>query len=114
MEGKSVGTMVRSESSTDYCSGNYVLADNIQTRHVWIKADSIPLSFFWPDKERAQWERVKTADLESARSTQVPPYTDEEKEWLKENWGGEFRFLRGHLLKIHDEEDRAEGRRIVR
>src|SRR5271154_679054 len=72
------------------------------------------LSFIWPDEERARWERVKAAGLGSERSSQVLPYTVEEKEWLKENWGGEFRFLRAHLLKIHDEEDRAEGRRIVR
>ena len=32
----------------------------------------------------------------------------------KDQWGGEFRFLRAHLLSIHDEEDRAEGQRIVR
>ena len=72
------------------------------------------LSFRWPDEERARWERVKAAAVESERSSQVAPYTVEEKEWLKENWGGEFRFLHAHLLKIHDEEDRAEGRRIVR
>jgi hypothetical protein len=72
------------------------------------------LSFVWPVEERRRWERVKAADLETERSSPVAPYTDEEKEWLKENWGGEFRFLRAHLLKIHDEEDRAEGRRIVR
>jgi len=72
------------------------------------------LSFRWPDEERARWERVKAAAVESEPSSQVTPYTVEEKEWLKENWGGEFRFLRAHLLKIHDEEDRAEGRRIVR
>ena len=72
------------------------------------------LSFFWSDEERARWGRLKAADLESQRSSQVPPFTDEEKEWLKKNWGGEFRFLRAHLLKIHDEDDRAEGRRIVR
>ena len=72
------------------------------------------LSFRWPDEERARWERVKAAAVESERSSQVALYTVEEKEWLKENWGGEFRFLRAHLLKMHDEEDRAEGRRIVR
>jgi hypothetical protein len=72
------------------------------------------LSFTWPDEERARWERVKAAGRESEPLSQVTPYTVEEKEWLKENWGGEFRFLRAHLLKIHDEEDRAEGRRIVR
>jgi hypothetical protein len=72
------------------------------------------LSFIWPDEERARWERAKAAGLGSERSLQVLPYTVEEKEWLKENWGGEFRFLLAHLLKIHDEKDRAEGRRIVR
>jgi len=72
------------------------------------------LSLIWSDEERARWERVKAADLESERSSRVSPYTNEEKDWLKEKWGGEFRFLRAHLLKIHDEEDRAEGRRIVR
>ena len=72
------------------------------------------LSFLWFDEERARWERVKAADLEIQPLLQVLPYTEEEKEWLKQNWGGEFRFLRAHLLKIHDEQDRAEGRRIVR
>ena len=72
------------------------------------------LSFLWPEEERARWERAKAADLNSEPSSRVPPYTDEEKAWLKQNWQGEFRFLRAHLLHIDKEEDRAEGRRIVR
>lgn len=88
---------------------------NQAPNHTSLDKDGLySLSFTWPHEERARWERVKAADIQSERSSQVLPYTDEEKEWLKENWGGEFRFLRAHLLKIHDEEDRAEGRRIVR
>ena len=34
--------------------------------------------------------------------------------WLKDNYGGEFRFLRQQGLSIDDEGDRAEGRSIVR
>lgn len=69
------------------------------------------LSILWPDQERARWEQVKAAH---PKSSPTPPYTDGEKEWLKQNWGGELRFLRAHMLKIHDEDDRAEGRRMVR
>jgi len=73
------------------------------------------LSFIWSGEERARWERVKDADVVgSGRVSRVSLYTDAEKKWLKENWGGEFKFLRAHGLKIHDEEDRAEGRIIVR
>ena len=39
---------------------------------------------------------------------------DEEKAWLKQNWGGEFEFLRSHMLNIHKEDHRAEGRCLVR
>ena len=42
------------------------------------------------------------------------PYTDEEKDWLKRHWGGEFKFLLAHQLSIYKDEDRDEGRRIVR
>lgn len=42
------------------------------------------------------------------------PYTAGEKTWVKENYGGEFKFLLGHGLKIYNEEDREEGRAIAR
>ena len=41
-------------------------------------------------------------------------YTAEEKAWLKKHFGGEFRFLRQYNLSIYDEEERDEGRGIVR
>jgi len=44
----------------------------------------------------------------------APPYTTAEKKWLSTHWGGEFKFLQAYQLSIHDEDDREEGRRIVR
>ncbi|KAK5119174.1 hypothetical protein LTR85_007788 [Meristemomyces frigidus] len=38
----------------------------------------------------------------------------EEKKWLKDNYRGEFHFLREHGLSMHMDEDRNEGRRIAR
>lgn len=42
------------------------------------------------------------------------PYNAEEKRWLKNHYGGEFKFLKVHGLKMHAEEDREEGRSIAR
>jgi hypothetical protein len=44
----------------------------------------------------------------------TPPYTTAEKNWLNVHWGGEFQFLQAYQLSIYDEDDREEGRRIVR
>ena len=38
----------------------------------------------------------------------------DERKWLKDNWGGEFHFLRCYSLSIYKEEDREEGRLIMR
>lgn len=42
------------------------------------------------------------------------PLTKDEKKWLKDNWGGEFHFLQSYCLSIYKEEDREEGRSIMR
>jgi hypothetical protein len=42
------------------------------------------------------------------------PLTGEEKAFLKEHYRGEFHFLRSHGLSIYKEDDRAEGRAILR
>ncbi|KAK2738769.1 hypothetical protein FQN57_006937 [Myotisia sp. PD_48] len=61
----------------------------------------------WPDSERKRWEAtLRTNHIEA-------PFTAEEKAWLADN-GGEFHFLRNHGLNIYKEEDRAEGRSILR
>ncbi|KAK4221689.1 hypothetical protein QBC38DRAFT_338319, partial [Podospora fimiseda] len=45
-----------------------------------------------------------------------PPtrYEPEEKQWLKDNFGGEFHLLPNYRLSIYDEDERDEGRDIVR
>jgi hypothetical protein len=44
----------------------------------------------------------------------IPPYTAEEKRWLKKHWRDEFHFLLAYNLSIYDEEDREQGRLIAR
>ncbi|KAK4157175.1 hypothetical protein C8A00DRAFT_29886 [Chaetomidium leptoderma] len=51
---------------------------------------------------------------DDANAAPSAPYTQEEKDWLERNWGGEFNFLRCYSLSIHKDEDRDEGRRIAR
>jgi hypothetical protein len=53
-----------------------------------------------------------------AANTTNPPntsaYTAIEKQWLKKHYGGEYHFLRAYGLKIFNEEDREEGRALLR
>lgn len=42
-----------------------------------------------------------------------PRYNSEEKAWLKDNYGGEYHFLHAHGLKMHNDDDRQEGKAIV-
>ena len=74
------------------------------------------INAWWPDTERARW------NAHQARQQSVPvipyngdaPYSTEEKAWLKKNYGGEYKFLRSLGLSIYNEEDRTDGRSIVR
>ncbi|TKW51478.1 hypothetical protein CTA1_6179 [Colletotrichum tanaceti] len=68
----------------------------------------------WADSEKAKWEAFRAASARDAEPGDVTPLLDEEKQWLKEHWGSEFKFLQGHGLTIHKNEDRAEGRAILR
>ncbi|KAM7200325.1 hypothetical protein V8F20_005302 [Naviculisporaceae sp. PSN 640] len=52
--------------------------------------------------------------MSSSSSTPPDEYTAEEKAWLKEHYGGEFRFLRSNALNITKDEQREEGRAIAR
>ena len=69
----------------------------------------------WDRAERGRWQALKSAPVHYTRgpSTQLRskhPYVPSEKRWLKENFGGEFEFLREHDLSIYKEKDREEGR----
>ena len=81
--------------------------------HYFIRAN-------WPDSERRKLEsfrskRSSQADVSVANTDdEGPPLTQDEKKWLKDHYGGEFHFLRQHGLSIYKEEDRDEGRSILR
>lgn len=69
-----------------------------------------------------EWEAI-TKDREARRregfgaaSAAIGPfeYTESEKKWLKTFYGGEYKFLMQHGLKIFKPEDREDGRRIAR
>ena len=67
---------------------------------------------FWPDSERQRF-----AALQASRQTQTTasgPLTRAEKAWLKTHYGNEFKFLRVYGLSIYKDEDREEGRTILR
>lgn len=75
------------------------------------------LRITWPASERARWQahgQQTKADTEKRQWAGEQPYTSEEKEWLKKHYEGEFKFLMVHQLSIYNEEDRAEGRAIMR
>ncbi|KAH7110438.1 hypothetical protein EDB81DRAFT_873840 [Dactylonectria macrodidyma] len=73
----------------------------------------------WADSEREKWEASRAGqDLQPAEN--VPPSSTPCHRlgrltlWLKKHWGSEFRFLASDGLNINKEEDREEGRSILR
>lgn len=70
------------------------------------------VNVLWADSEREKWEASHAA--RTLQPAEVAHLSTEEKQWLKEHWGGEFRFLANHGLSIYKEEDREEGRTILR
>ncbi|KAL8772386.1 MAG: hypothetical protein Q9194_004613 [Teloschistes cf. exilis] len=77
----------------------------------------------WAPSERSRWQAYQ-AQENGGRSTlpvadtfaesPLPPLTQPEKKWLKDHYGGEFHFLQVHGLSIYKDEDREEGRSILR
>ncbi|KAL2030954.1 hypothetical protein VTO58DRAFT_108309 [Aureobasidium pullulans] len=80
----------------------------------------------WPNEEIEKYNKFigepqarKQNELPSnavrdAKATSSAPLTTEESAFLKKNYGGEFKFLMSFGLKMHNEDDREEGRRILR
>jgi hypothetical protein len=61
----------------------------------------------WSDSEREKWNDYRDDLRGGALSA-------EEKAWLKKNSGGEYHFLQTYGLSIYKDEDREEGRSILR
>jgi hypothetical protein len=75
----------------------------------------------WDIVHRRKWQEFKFKNAPINTRTESadcgdgdPPYTDDEKVYLKKNWRSEYHFLLKHGLSIYKEEDRAEGRSILR
>ena len=76
----------------------------------------------WPESEQQRWHDSQTASssngatkqIEASTKAENPSYTAKEKQWLKQNFGNEFHFLRDYGLSIYKEDKRAEGRLIAR
>jgi hypothetical protein len=75
------------------------------------------LTVDWPASEREKWAVSRSRQTEREPRTEPelqPPLAPEEKRWLKENWNGEFSFLQSYGLSIYKEDNRSEGRAILR
>ena len=77
----------------------------------------------WAEDERERFEAYQSRQerqssspetIDTVEQATAARYTAAEKEWMKQHYGGEFKFLRAYGLKIYDEEDREEGRQILR
>ncbi|KAI4132193.1 MAG: hypothetical protein LQ338_000859 [Usnochroma carphineum] len=74
----------------------------------------------WAAGERAKWESFRLGygrqvhTRQAGASNNSPSLTQEEKKWLKENYGDEYHFLRDYGLSIFKDEDRDEARRLLR
>jgi len=76
---------------------------------------SYTASCYWPNEERVRWQAMHDEALhQHAPPLYKPPYTWLELDYINKRWGSEFRFLTQYRLKLHEERDRSEGRRIVR
>lgn len=89
--------------------------------HVLQKGILYMLSCEWESTEQQRWldyQRQGGMNDHTSKSAcsinTNPPYTAAEKGFLKAAWRDEYHFLLQHGLKISNDEDRAEGRLILR
>ncbi|KAH9867720.1 hypothetical protein IAQ61_008315 [Plenodomus lingam] len=68
----------------------------------------------WEDAERRKWQLFQANNGLSTSGQNPASYTAEETAFLKKNYGSEFHFLTQHGLNIHIQQDRDEGRAILR
>ncbi|KAG7408506.1 hypothetical protein Forpe1208_v011969 [Fusarium oxysporum f. sp. rapae] len=66
----------------------------------------------WPDSERNKHDNAQLLLLD--KDIDEGPLRANENAWVKKHYGDEFKFLQAHGLSIFKEEDRAEGRIMVR
>ncbi|KAH7082182.1 hypothetical protein FB567DRAFT_605414 [Paraphoma chrysanthemicola] len=78
------------------------------------------LSYHWDAVETSKWEAAKTSVTNQAAVPSKPTfdgsrlYRQAERTFLNKRFKSEYKFLRSHGLSIHKDEDREEGRAIIR
>jgi hypothetical protein len=63
----------------------------------------------WDKVEVREWEASKASAFDKTRL-----YMPAERRFLKEKHRGEFKLLRQHALNIYQDEDREEGRAVLK
>ncbi|QDS72593.1 hypothetical protein FKW77_001383 [Venturia effusa] len=80
--------------------------------HVWKENTYYTINALWPDSEQGRYAALlaqRTGTSESAA-----PLSQNERAWLRKHCGSEYHLLRMYGLSIYKEDDREEGRRIMR
>ncbi|KAJ6257244.1 hypothetical protein Dda_8133 [Drechslerella dactyloides] len=97
------------------------LSDNTPGRTTLDPAGHYWINVCWADEERARFKALtgqnQPAESHEAKGKEISgdlPLTQEEEQWLKKHWGGEFHFLMAYGWKIYNEEDREDGRKLMR
>lgn len=65
------------------------------------------INAWWSDTERAKWHAYQHIKIPRDLNA-------EETMWLKKHYGNEYRFLRDYGYDIHDDEEREDGRALLR
>jgi hypothetical protein len=70
------------------------------------------ISCQWSKAEVRKWQEHKKKEAGQFDASGL--YTPEERKFLKDKYGGQYKFLRQHGLSIQKDEDREQGRAILR
>ncbi|KAI5781104.1 hypothetical protein DFH27DRAFT_488371 [Peziza echinospora] len=82
---------------------------------VFKDSGSYLINVSWSETEKKCWEIYKeTHGQTMPDAAQTAPYTEGEKTWLKTHFRDEYHFLQMYGLSIYKEEDREEGRAMLR
>lgn len=82
--------------------------------HALKKDELYMLGCRWEAPEQLKWHNFKVENGLPMPKRVVAPYTTEETAFLKKHYQSEFHFLMQHGLKMFNEQDREEGRGILR
>jgi hypothetical protein len=82
--------------------------------HAFKKDVTYVLGCRWDDAEKRKWVEFNARNGLLTSGQNTASYTAEETAFLKKTYGSEYHFLMQHGLQIYKEEDREEGRAILR